>query len=163
MVDETDKPRRRKWPYAVLAALIVLSAALVAGMWLAGRGERSVKAVVEEYAAAYAGLDTPKDVPGLLSLYASDAVLRDVAMDRTHQGTSEIEDSLNALLATADFDLTVERTLTGDDWALVLWTADGKVSNSGRVTQVSGVTVLEVFKGKISRETWYYDPEKAPF
>ena len=43
------------------------------------------------------------------------------------------------------------------------WTANGTKISTSRLAQVSGVTVLEVSKGKIMRETWYYDPVKAPF
>jgi hypothetical protein len=74
-----------------------------------------------------------------------------------------MEGALNALLATPDFGLTVERILVGDDWALVFWTAGGIRPDLDRVTQVAGITTLEVPEGKIARETWYYDPPKAPF
>ena len=157
------KPRGKRWLIAVLAVLVVLGVTFVAGMWFADRGERAVAGVAESYAAAYEGLDTTKDVPGLLPLYTADAVLHDAATDRTHTGSAEIEAALNALLATPDFDLTIERTLVGDDWALVFWTADGIRPELERVTQVIGVTALEVSEGKIERETWYYDPTKAPF
>lgn len=128
----------------LLAVLLVLGVAFGGGM-------------------SYEGLDTTKDVPVLLPLYAPDAVMHDAATDRTYTGASEIESALNALLATPDFDLTIERTLVGDGWALVFWTADGMRPDLDRVAQVVGVTSLEVSKGKIERETWYYDPAKAPF
>lgn len=163
MDGEVRKPRGRRWLFALLAVLVALGVTLVAGMWFADRGERTVATVTESYVAAYEGLDTTKDVPGLLPLYAPDAVLHDAATDRTHTGTVEIEAALNALLATPDFDLTIERTLVGDDWALVFWTADGIRPDLERVTQVVGVTALEMSKGKIESETWYYDPAKAPF
>jgi ketosteroid isomerase-like protein len=163
MDERAHRPRGRKWIFAPLAVLLVLGVAFVAGMWFADRGERSVAAVTESYATAYEGLDTTKDVPGLLPLYAPDAVLQDAASDRTYTGAGEIEAALNALLATPEFDLTIERTLVGDDWALVLWTADGTRPDQDRVAQVIGVTSLEVSKGRIEKETWYYDPAKAPF
>lgn len=163
MDDRPHKPHGRRWLFVLLAALVALGAAFVGGMWFADRGERAVEAVTESYAEAYDGLDTTKDVPGLLPLYAPDAVLHDAAADRTYTGTGEIETALNALLATPDFDLTIERTLVGDDWALVFWTADGTRPDLDRVTQVVGVTPLEVSNGEIVRETWYYDPAKAPF
>lgn len=163
MDGEVRKPRSKRWLFALLAVLVALGATFIAGMWFADRGERTVAAVTESYAAAYKGLDTTKDVPGLLPLYAPDAVLQDAATNRTHKGSTEIEAALNALLATPDFDLTIERTLVGDDWALVFWTADGIRPELERVTQVVGVTALEVSKGKIERETWFYDPAKAPF
>ncbi|HSQ21573.1 MAG TPA: nuclear transport factor 2 family protein [Coriobacteriia bacterium] len=163
MDDRVRKPRGRRWLFALLALVVALGVVFVAGMWFADRGERTVAAVTESYAEAYEGLDTTKDAPGLLPLYAPDAVLHYAATDRTYSGTGEIEAALNALLATPDFDLTIERTLLGDDWALVYWTADGTRPDLNRVTQVIGVTSLEVEKGKIERETWYYDPAKAPF
>jgi hypothetical protein len=163
MDGEVRKPRGRRWLFALLAVLVVLGATFVAGMWFADRGERTVAAVTESYAAAYEGLDTTKDVPVLLPLYGPDAVLHDAATDRTHTGAVEIEAALNALLATPDFDLTIERTLVGGDWALVFWTANGIRPELQRVTQVVGVTALEVSKGKIESETWYYDPAKSPF
>ena len=163
MDDRAHKPHGRKWLFALVAVLVALSVTFVAGMWFADRGERDVAAVTESYAEAYEGLDTTKDAPGLLLLYAPDAVLHDAATDRTYRGDGEIEPALNALLATPDFDLTIERTLVGDDWALVFWTADGTRPDLDRVAQVVGVTSLEVSNGKIERETWYYDPAKAPF
>jgi hypothetical protein len=163
MDDTTRKPRGKVWLFGLVGVLVALGATFVAGMWFADRGERAVAAVIESYAEAYEGLDTTKDVPGLLPLYAPDAVLLDAATDRTYTGTSEIEAALNALLATPDFDLTIERTLVGDDWALVFWTADGTRPELDRVTQVVGITSLEVSKDGIERETWYYDPAKAPF
>jgi len=163
MDDHVHKPRSKRWLFALLAVLVVLGVVMVGGMWLADRGERAVASVAESYADAYEGLDTTKDVPGLLPLYADDAVMHDAANDRTYQGIGEIEDALNALLATPDFDLTIERTLVGDDAALVFWTADGMSPDQGGVAQVVGVTSLEVSKGKIEKETWFYDPAKAPF
>lgn len=163
MDGEVLKPRSKRWLFALMAVLVALGAIFIAGMWFTDRGERTVAAVTESYAAAYEGLDTTKDVPGLLPLYGPDAVLHDVATNRTHKGSTEIEAALNALLATPDFDLTIERTLVGDDWALVFWTADGIRPELERVTQVGGVTALEISKGKIERETWFYDPAKSPF
>ncbi|MDO8879412.1 MAG: nuclear transport factor 2 family protein [Coriobacteriia bacterium] len=163
MDDRVRNPRSRKWLFILLALLVAAVVVFVAGMWFADRGERSVAAVTESYAEAYEGIDTTKDAPGLLPLYAPDAVLHYAATGRTHTGTGEIEAGLNALLATPDFDLTIERTLVGDDWALVYWTADGMRPDLDRVAQVVGVTSLEVEKGKIAKETWYYDPAKAPF
>ncbi|MHB9003936.1 MAG: nuclear transport factor 2 family protein [Coriobacteriia bacterium] len=163
MDDRVRKPHSRKWLFVLVGVLVALGAVFVAGMWFADRSERAVAALTDTYAEAYAGLDTTKDVPGLLALYASDAELHDAATDRTHKGTEEIEAGLNALLATPDFDLTVERTLIGDDGALVFWTADGVRPGVDRIAQVVGVTSLEVAQGKIVRETWYYDPTKAPF
>ncbi len=163
MDERAHKPHGRGWLFALVAVLVALGVTFVAGMWFADRGERTVAAVTESYTEAYEGLDTTKDQPGLLPLYAPDAIWHDAATDRTYTGTGEIEAALNALLATPDFDLTVERTLVGDDWALVFWTADGVRPDLDRVTQVVGVTSLEVSNGKIERETWYYDPAKAPF
>ena len=163
MDDQVHKPHGKRWLFVLVAVLVALGVTFAAGMWLADRGERTVAGVTESYAEAYGGLDTTKDVPGLMPLYAPDAVLEDAAADRTYTGTAEIEAALNALSATPDFDLTIERTLVGDDWALVFWTADGMRPDLDRVTQVVGVTSLEVSKGKIERETWYYDPAKAPF
>lgn len=163
MNDRAHKPRSKRWLFALLAAVVALGVAFVAGMWFADRGERAVAAVTESYAQVYEGLDTTKDVPALLPLYAPEAVLHDAATDRTYGGTREIENALNALLATPDFDLTIERTLVGDSWALVFWTADGMRPDLDRVAQVVGVTSLEVSEGRIERETWYYDPAKAPF
>lgn len=163
MDDRAQRPRSRRWLFGLLALLLIVGVAFVAGMWFGARGERAVAAVTESYAAAYEGLDTTKDVPVLLPMYAPDAVLHYPATDRTYRGADEIENALNALLATPDFDLTVERTLVGDSWALVFWTADGMRPDQNRVTQVAGVTSLEVTKGKIERETWYFDPAKAPF
>ena len=163
MNDHARKSRSTWWLIALLALLVTLGAAFVGGMWFADRGERSVAAVAESYAAAYEGLDTTKDSPGLLPLYAPDAVWRDMASGRIYQGSEEIEAGLNALLATPEFDLTIEQTLIGDDWALVFWTADGMRPDQDRVAQVAGVTALEVSDGTIERETWYYDPAKAPF
>ena len=163
MDDQAHKPRGKRWLFVLMAGLLVLGVAFVAGMWFADRGERAVAAVTESYAGAYEGLDTTKDVPVLLPLYAPDAVLHDAASGRTYRGAGEIESALNALLATPDFDLSIDRTLVGDGWALVFWTADGMRPDLDRVAQVVGVTSLEVSKGLIERETWYYDPAKAPF
>lgn len=163
MDDRARKPHGKWWLFALLAILVVLAAAFIGGMWFADRGERAVATVTDSYTEAYGGLDTTKDVPGLLPLYAPDAVLEYAATDRTYTGADEIETALNALLATPEFDLTIDRKLVGDDWALVFWTADGARPDEDRVTQVVGVTSIEVSNGLIARETWYYDPAKAPF
>ncbi len=154
---------RSKWLYVLILAVVLLGAAFVGGMWLAGRGARSVSTLTDSYVKVYAGSDSTKDVADLTPLYASDAVLHDVGADRTYRGSSDIEDALDSLLATPGFDLTVEYTLIGDGSAVVAWTANGTQVSTSRLAQVSGVTVLEVSKGKIVRETWYYDPVKAPF
>jgi hypothetical protein len=66
MDGEVREPRSRRWLFALLAVLVALSVTFVAGMWFADRGERTVATVTESYSAAYEGLDTTKDVPGLL-------------------------------------------------------------------------------------------------
>ncbi|MDA3935340.1 MAG: nuclear transport factor 2 family protein [Actinomycetota bacterium] len=163
-MDEKPRSKRsRKWAYIALSILVGIAAIFLAGMWFADQGERSVSNTVDSYINVYAGSDSTKDVADLLPLYKDDAVLRDTATDRTHEGISDIEAALDSILATPDFNLTVSQTMVGDDWALVQWTADGTRPDTGRVTQVAGTTLLEVSKGKIARETWYYDPAKAPF
>ena len=154
---------RSKWLYFAILVLVFIAAAFAGGVWLDGRTTRSVGAVVDSYTAVYSGSDSTKDVPSLMPLYADNAVLQDVAADRTYQGATEIKAALDSLFATPEFDLTVEGTVVGDDGAALRWTANGTQTDSDRLAQVSGVTVLEVSKGKIERETWYYDPVKAPF
>lgn len=162
-----EHKRRSLWrsgrTWLAAGVVVGLIAAFVGGVWFAGRGARSVAAAVDAYTAVYAGIDTTKDVAVLMPLYAEDGVFRDAATDRTYRGTGEIESALDALLATPEFDLSVEETLIGRDWAVVKWTADGKSVESDRLAQVAGTTVLEFSKGRIVRETWYYDPGKAPF
>ena len=154
---------RRVWFYVVILVLVLFGAAILGGMWLGGSRTRSVAAVVDSYTAVYAGSDSTKDVPSLVALYASNAVLQDAAADRTYKGTTEIKAALDSLFATPKFDLTVKGTVIGSKGAVVKWTANGTKVDSGRLAQVSGVTVLEISDGKIMRETWYYDPAKAPF
>lgn len=154
---------RSTWFWVTIVVLVVLLAAFAGGMWLAGRNARSVATVVDSYTAVYAGSDSTKDVPDLMPLYADDAVLQDVAADRTYEGTAEIKAALDSLFTTPKFDLTVEGTVIGSRGAVVRWTANGTKVDSGRLAQVSGVTVLQISKSKVVRETWYYDPAKAPF
>lgn len=154
---------RSKWLYMIALTVFVLSALFGAGYWLAGSGARSVSGVVDSYSKVYAGSDSTKDVADLVPLYASDATFRDVAADRTYEGSTEIKAALDSLLTTPGFDLTIEHTSIGSDFAVVDWTANGTKIAIGRLAQVSGVTVLQIAKGKIVKETWYYDPAKAPF
>jgi len=154
---------RRIWFYVAILVLVLFGVAILGGMWLGGSSARSVAAVVDSYTGVYAGSDSTKDVPDLVKLYARNAVLQDAAANRTYRGTTEIKAALDSLLATPKFDLTVKNTLVGSDGAVVRWTANGTRVDSGRLAQVSGVTVLEISGGKIVRETWYYDPAKAPF
>jgi hypothetical protein len=154
---------RNKWIYIPVTVLILFGAAFAAGWWFAGSGTRSTAGVVDSYTAVYAGSDSPKDVAVLMPLYAEGGIFWDVSADRTYEGTAAIEAALDSLLATRNFDLTVERTLIGDSWAVVTWTANGTRAGTDRLAQASGVTLLEFSKGKIIRETWYYDPAKAPF
>lgn len=160
---EEMRPRRNIWVWAALVVLAVLAITFVAGLWSADRNERAVAKVVAAYAKAYEGEDSTKDVPALVPLYDQAAIMRDVATDRSYEGVARIETALNSLLATPGFDLSIKQTLVGDDWAVLSWTADGTKPATGRLTQVSGVTVLQVSKKKIVGETWYYDPVKAPF
>jgi hypothetical protein len=162
----TERPRDKrshKWAYVGLVVLIGLAAAFVAGLWFADRGERSVATALDSYIDVYGGSDSTKDVADLIPLYSDDAVLRDAATDRTHEGISDIESALDSLLGTLEFNLTVGQTMVGDDWAIVQWTADGTRPETGRLTQVAGTTLLEVSEGQITHETWYYDPAKSPF
>lgn len=163
MDDEKRNVWHRRWPYAVIMTVVLVAGLFVAGMWFEGRSARSVSAVVDSYSRVYAGSDSTKDVVSLVPLYASDAVLEDIAADRTYTGIDAIKRALDSLFATPAFNLTVERTLIGRNSAVVEWTANGTEADTGRLTQVSGVTVLEMSKGKIMREMWYYDPAKAPF
>ena len=154
---------RRIWFYVAILVLVLFGVAILGGMWLGGSSARSVAAVVDSYTGVYAGSDSTKDVPDLVKLYARNAVLQDAAANRTYRGTTEIKAALDSLLATPKFDLTVKGTVIGSKGAVVKWTANGTRVDSGRLAQVSGVTVLEISGGKIVRETWYYDPAKAPF
>ncbi len=163
MNDEKQNVWHRRWPYAVLLTVVIIAGLFVAGMWFEGRSARSVAAVVDSYSGVYAGSDSTKDVASLVPLYASDAVLQDIAADRTYRGIDAIKRALDSLFATPAFNLTVERTLIGGNSAVVEWTANGTEVGTGRLAQVSGATVLEISKGKIAREMWYYDPAKAPF
>lgn len=163
MEDKPRKKRSRKWAYVSLAILVGLATAFLGGMWFADRGERSVAGTVESYIDVYGGSDSTKDVADLILLYDDDAVVRDVATDRTFEGLSDIESALDSVFVTPDFNLTVTGTMVGDSWAIVQWTADGTRPDTGRVTQVRGTTVLEIPKGTITQETWYYDPAKSPF
>ena len=163
MDDRPRTKRSRKWAYVSLAILVGLAAVFFGGMWFADRGERSVAGVLESYVDVYGGSDSTKDVADLIPLYDDAAVVRDVATDRTFEGLSDIEGALDSIFVTPDFDLTVTGTMVGDSWAIVQWTADGTRFDTGRVTQVAGITVLEIGDGKITRETWYYDPAKSPF
>lgn len=163
MAEEKRSVWRNKWLYVVIVMLFIFGAVFVAGMWFAGRGARSVSSVVDSYTNVYSGSDSTKDVAALVPLYASNSALRDVAADRTYEGTDAIKAALDSLLATTGFDLTVDYTLIGSDSAVVGWTANGTRVGTSRLAQVSGVTVLQISDGKIARETWYYDPAKAPF
>lgn len=163
MRDKEQGGRRRKWPYVVVMVTVMFAGFFVAGMWFDDRDVRSTETVVDSYTMVYAGSDSTKDVPALVPLYADDAVFQDVAADRRYEGVGSIKSALDSIFATPKFDLTVERTLIGQDSALVEWTANGTRVDTGRLSQVSGVTVIEVSEGKITREAWYYDPAKAPF
>lgn len=163
MAEKKQSMWHNKWIYVLIVTFIIFGALFVAGMWFAERGARSVSAVVDSYTKVYAGSDSTKDVVDLVPLYASNGTLRDVAADRTYEGIDEIKTALDSLLATPGFDLAVEYTLIGSDSAVVGWTANGTRADTSRLAQVSGVTVLQISEGKIVRETWYYDPAKAPF
>ncbi len=163
MSDQKPSVWGRKWPYAAIMTVVIVAGLFFAGMWFDGRGARSVSDVVDSYTKVYAGSDSTKDVVDLVPLYASDAVLQDSAAGRTYKGAEAIKAAMDSLLATPAFNLTIEHTRIGRDFAVVEWTANGTRVGTGRLAQVSGVTVLEISKGKIARELWYYDPAKAPF
>ncbi len=163
MAEEKRGMLRSKWFWMTLLVFILVAAAFVGGWWVTTSGSRAVVRLLDSYDAVYAGTDSTKDVAELLPLYADSAVMRDAALDRTYEGTDEIKTALNSLFATPDFDLTVEDTKVGSGWALVSWTADGTRPGTSRLAQVSGVTLLEISKNAIVRETWYYDPAKSPF
>ncbi len=163
MAEEKRALWRNKTLQLVVVIVVVLGVTFGGGWWFADRHERSVASVVDSYVIVYGGTDSTKDVVDLLPLYAADGVLRDAAADRTYEGVTEIKAALDALFATAKLDVTVEQTSIGDDFATVRWTADGTDASTGRLAQVTGLTVLEISKGKIVNETWYYDPAKAPF
>jgi hypothetical protein len=154
---------RSKWFWVTLLVLVVAAGAFAGGWWITTSGTRATVHVLEAYEAVYAGTDSTKDVVDLVELYASDATFRDMAQDRTYTGIEEVEGVLEALLGTPQFDLTVEDTKVGSGWAVVVWTADGTRPGANRLTQVNGVTILEVSDDAITREAWYYDPAKAPF
>jgi len=163
VAEEKRSMWKNKWLYVVIVTLVIFGATFFAGMWFAGRGARSVSTVVDSYTNVYAGSDSTKDVADLVPLYASNSTLQDVAADRAYEGTAAIKTALDSLLATPEFNLSVEYTLIGGDSAVVGWTANGTAVGTNRLAQVSGVTVLQISEGKIARETWYYDPAKAPF
>ena len=114
------------------------------------------KAVTLAYAAAL----QKKDAAAVAALSAPTIAFVDTASSTLGSSPGDVQRHYAKIFETpTDLAFTHPRYAVGRGWAAVVWT----VGSQSQGASASGVTMLEMRRGKIRRETLYYNSSNDPF
>jgi steroid delta-isomerase-like uncharacterized protein len=106
------------------------------------------------------------DMERILSFFTDDVVYEDVALGKVNRGKKEVKDFLSeAFFKFPDFKIEMKSGFNAGDWSVGEWIMSGtfvQSSNPGRPAtsrtfSVRGVSITEFRRGKISRNSDYWD------
>ncbi len=115
--------------------------------------------VAKKFMGALRMLEDSKDVEPLAALYAEGAAVGNViAPDRFHgkDGAREFWTEYRGTFETAKS--TFRNIIAEDDGAALEWTTEG-TGFEGQPFTYSGVTILEIQGGQVTRSSAYFDPK----
>ena len=101
------------------------------------------------------------DVEAIVSLYEDDAVLEDTSDKEAYRGKVAVHEMFEALFSAPETRFRIASVRGGGDWGAIEWVWSGRSRGSARPFEVRGVSILEVPKARVARETLYYDPAPA--
>lgn len=116
---------------------------------------------LEEWAAGW----STQDIERVLSVCTDDCLYEDVPLGVVNHGKEELrafgEQVFNAF---PDFKIELSSHVAAGDWAMLEWTMSGThqadlpgMPATGRPFSVRGATGLQLAKGRISRNSDYWD------
>jgi steroid delta-isomerase-like uncharacterized protein len=121
-----------------------------------------IKKILDEYKLAWNSHDANR----IVSFFTDDGIYGDVATGKVSKGKKEITAYLNSFFIDfSDYKLELKSLFEADDWAgsEIVSTANHAHSSipgipvTGKTFSLRGATIFELKKGKISRQSDYYD------
>ena len=100
------------------------------------------------------------DVDAIVPLYGDDAVFEDIPSGESYRGRAAVRSMFEALFSPST-RFRVAAIRPAGDWGVLEWIWSGRTKASGTLFDVRGVSILEVSRGKVVKETIYYDPAAA--
>ena len=117
--------------------------------------------ILDDWEAAW----SVHDIDKLLSLFTDDCVYEDVTLGAVHHGKAELKGFADLLFAAfPDFKVELASGFIAGNWAGAEWTMSGthkgdlpELPATGKHFSVRGSTIRELRKGKIKRNSDYFD------
>mgnify|MGYP001076493529 CR=1 FL=1 len=106
------------------------------------------------------------NVERILSFLTNDVVYEDVALGKVCRGKKEVKDFISSsLVDIPDVKFEQKSSFISGDWSAGEWVMSGTFAHSsnpgmpatGKSFSVRGASIIEFRKGKISRESFYYN------
>ena len=116
---------------------------------------------VEELLRQAADALVAGDADAIVPLYEDDAVLDDSSDGEVYRGKAAIRGMFGALFSAPETRFRIASVRGGRDWGAIEWVWSGRSRGSARPFEVRGVSILEIPKARVVRETLYYDPAPA--
>ncbi len=114
--------------------------------------------VANEFIQALWTLEETKDVEPLVGLYAKDALVGNLIAPDQYSGPDGARTFWTEYRGSFDAAKSKFRNvIAGDGSAALEWTTEG-TSFNGSPLSYSGVTILEIEDGKVTRSSAYFNP-----
>ena len=97
----------------------------------------------------------------ILSIYAENAVFEDISAGQRIMDKTTLRTYFEQLFSLPGVSFSDIRILDGSNFAVIEWIWSGLKCDTGETYRVRGASVVELWKGKIVRESIYYDPKPA--
>jgi steroid delta-isomerase-like uncharacterized protein len=105
------------------------------------------------------------DIDGILTFYVDEIVWRNVALDETYRGKSEVRGFLTRLFsAIPDLQFTVDYKIARADNVSEQWTVAGThlgpfmgIPPTGRPVEIRALSMVTMRAGKFLRDEFYWD------
>lgn len=123
---------------------------------------RDIKKMLGEYMLAW----NSHDVDKILSFFTDDGIYEDVSLGIVKHGKKEIIEFTNSmLLDSPDVKFELKSVFGTSDWAGIEYVMSGThvhssiptIPATGKTFSIRCASILQLHKGKISRETDYYN------
>ena len=114
----------------------------------------------------YLAATNSHDMERILFFFTDDVVYEDVALGKVNHGKKELRDFFNSFFVDIpDIKIEVKSSFGAGDWSAGEWVMSGTFAHSsipglaatGKSFSVRGVSITEFRKGKISRNSDYWN------
>jgi steroid delta-isomerase-like uncharacterized protein len=118
--------------------------------------------IMNDYSAAW----NSHDMERILSFFMDDVVYEDVAIGKVNRSKKELKDFISSLFVDfPDFKIEMKSGFNTGDWSAGEWVMSGTFAHSsipglpatGKSFSVRGASITEFRKGKISRNSDYWN------